>query len=141
MTAKTDEQDRAALQSQPMPTEISRDLLGRIVDQVFDGAIEDATVVEDIYRVIACEFALQSQDRADAPVSAMNAVADRYAHVMAMHLECILLNYSGPFSGEAMQTLGQYRDAMNAIHESESPTHMGEPVVNHARRAEGSDDA
>lgn len=57
---------RAALQSQPMPPEISRDLLGGIVDQVFGGAIEDATVIEDIYRVIACEFALQSLDREDA---------------------------------------------------------------------------
>lgn len=52
---------RVALQSQSMPPEISRDLLGRIVDQLFGGAIEDTTVIEDIYRVIACEFALQSQ--------------------------------------------------------------------------------
>jgi hypothetical protein len=36
-----------------LPPEISRELLGQIVDEVFDGAIEDATVIEDIYRVIA----------------------------------------------------------------------------------------
>ena len=29
----------------------------------------------------------------------------------------------------AMQTLGEYRSAMNAIHERESPTFMGEPVT------------
>lgn len=53
---------RAARQSQPMPPEISRDLLGKIVDEVFDGAIEDASVIEDVYRVVARECALQSQD-------------------------------------------------------------------------------
>jgi hypothetical protein len=36
-----------------MEPEIPRDLLARIVDEVFDGAIEDASVIEDIYRVIA----------------------------------------------------------------------------------------
>lgn len=35
--------------------EIPRDLLGKIIDEVFDGAIEDASVIEDIYRVIARE--------------------------------------------------------------------------------------
>lgn len=39
--------------SSPLPPEIGRDLLGVIVDEVFDGAIEDARVIEDIYRVIA----------------------------------------------------------------------------------------
>lgn len=36
-----------------LPPEISRELLGQVVDEVFGGAIEDATVIEDIYRVIA----------------------------------------------------------------------------------------
>lgn len=36
-----------------LPPEIPRDLLAQVVDEVFDGAIEDATVIEDIYRVIA----------------------------------------------------------------------------------------
>lgn len=57
---------RAAMQSQPTHPEISLGLLEKIVDEVFDGAIEDASVIEDIYRVIAHEFALQSQDREDA---------------------------------------------------------------------------
>jgi hypothetical protein len=38
-------------------SELSRELLGKIVDEVFDGAIEDASVIEDIYRVIAREQA------------------------------------------------------------------------------------
>lgn len=71
---------RAALQSQSMPPEISRDLLGRIIDQVFGGAIEDATVIEDIYRVIACEFSLQSQDREGA---AMAEIVREAAQIIA----------------------------------------------------------
>lgn len=39
-----------------MPPEISRDLLGKIVDEVFDGAIEDPSVIEDVHRVIAREY-------------------------------------------------------------------------------------
>jgi hypothetical protein len=33
-------------------TGISRELMGKIVDEVFDGAIEDARVIEEIYAVI-----------------------------------------------------------------------------------------
>lgn len=36
-----------------MPSEISRELMSDIVDQVFDGAIEDDSVISDIYRIIA----------------------------------------------------------------------------------------
>jgi len=42
-------------ESQPAatpPTSIPRDLLGRIVDEVFDSCCEDTTPIEDIYRVI-----------------------------------------------------------------------------------------
>lgn len=38
-----------------MPPEIPRNLLGKIVDEVFAGAIEDASVIEDVYRVIVRE--------------------------------------------------------------------------------------
>lgn len=34
------------------PEPISRELLGKIVDEVFDGAIEDASVIEEIYAAI-----------------------------------------------------------------------------------------
>jgi len=67
--------------------------------------------------------------KTDPMVEAMQRVADRYAHRMAMHLECILLDYSGKWADEAMQTLSEYRTAMNAIHETESPKHMGEPLI------------
>lgn len=57
----------------------------------------------------------------------MNLIADRYAHKLALDLECVLADYSGKWWDAAMQTLGAYREAMNAIHERESPTWMGEP--------------
>ena len=39
--------------SEPTKEAISRELLGKVVDQVFGGAIEDASVIEEIYAVIA----------------------------------------------------------------------------------------
>lgn len=36
-----------------LPPEITREMLGMIIDEVFGGGIEDASVIEDIYRVIA----------------------------------------------------------------------------------------
>ena len=59
----------------------------------------------------------------------MSAVADQYAHKLALDLECVLADYSGTWYDAAISTLGAYRDAMNAIHERESPTFMGEPIV------------
>ena len=59
----------------------------------------------------------------------MAAVADRFAHKLALDLECVLADYSGTWYDTAMTTLGAYRKAMNAIHERESPTFMGEPVL------------
>ena len=59
----------------------------------------------------------------------MAAVADRFAHKLALDLECVLADYSGTWYDTAMTTLGAYREAMNAIHERESPTFMGEPLL------------
>ena len=63
------------------------------------------------------------------PIAEMDAVAIKYAHKMALDLECILAEYGGSWYNTAMQTLGEYRSAMNTIHERESPTFMGEPVT------------
>ena len=59
----------------------------------------------------------------------MDAVASKYAHKMALDLECVLSDYNGKWWDTAINTLGEYRMAMNRIHERESPTHMGEPVL------------
>ena len=62
----------------------------------------------------------------------MIEVADRYAHRMALELECVLADRPGYYD-KAMQVLGEYRSAMNAIHEQHSPTHMGEPLLHNTR--------
>ena len=61
----------------------------------------------------------------------MTEVADRFAHRMALELECVLSDgaYSNKWYKSAMQVLGEYRSAMNAIHEQQSPTFMGEPKI------------
>ena len=58
----------------------------------------------------------------------MIEVADRYAHRLALELECVLADRPGYYD-KAMQVLGEYRSAMNAIHERHSPTFMGEPLI------------
>lgn len=67
--------------------EIPRDLLGKIVDEVFDGAVEDTGAIEDIYRVIVQE--LQPAMPADAwqPID----TAPKYTEVLVWRED------SGPF--------------------------------------------
>jgi hypothetical protein len=57
----------------------------------------------------------------------MDSIASKYAHKLALDLECVLADYSGKWWDTAIKTIGEYREAMNAIHERESPTFMGEP--------------
>jgi hypothetical protein len=61
----------------------------------------------------------------------MTEVADRFAHRMALELECVLSDgaYSSKWYKSAMQVLSEYRSAMTAIHEQHSPTFMGEPKI------------
>ena len=66
---------------------------------------------------------------APVPADEMDAVASKYAHKMALDLECVLSDYNGRWWDTAMNTIGEYRSAMNAIHERESPTFMGEPSI------------
>ena len=64
-------------------------------------------------------------------INEMQDVADRFAHRMALELECVLSDgaYSNRWYKSAMQVLSENRSAMNAIHETHSPTFMGEPVL------------
>jgi hypothetical protein len=50
---------------------------------------------------------------------AMTEIAEKYAHRMALHLECVLMSAptGTPFWDEAMATLDGYRGELNAIHE------------------------
>ena len=64
-------------------------------------------------------------------ISEMDEVAHRFAHPLALALECVLSEgaYSSKWYSSTMQTLGEYHSAMNEIHEQHSPTFMGEPKV------------
>ena len=77
-----------------------------------------------VERAVRAELA-----KPDDLAAKMSAVADQYAHKLALDLECVLADYSGTWYDTAISTLGAYRKAMNAIHERESPTFMGEPIV------------
>ena len=61
-------------------------------------------------------------------VSEMDEVAHRFAHPLALELECVLADRNANWD-RAMNLIGEYRSAMNAIHGRESPTFMGEPVL------------
>ena len=100
----------------------------------FDGAIDAIAALRealapDHLRDVAEKAAPAAPVVREPVIDEMDAVASKYAHKMALDLECVLSDYSGKWWDAAMQTLGEYRSAMNAIHERESPTHMGEPVL------------
>ena len=61
-------------------------------------------------------------------VEPMTAVADKFAHSLALELECVLADRPRYYD-KAMQVLNDYRMAMNTIHEQHSPTFMGEPLL------------
>lgn len=57
-----------------MSEAISRELLGKIVDEVFDGAIEDASVIEDIYAAIKRHEAQDAKPIALISEATLNAL-------------------------------------------------------------------
>lgn len=78
--------------------------------------------------------AQSSVDRAinaslDRTGDAMDEVAHRFAHRLALDLECVLARYDGPWYDQAWETLSQYRSEMKKLHEQVSPTFMGEPMI------------
>ncbi len=90
----------------------------------------DMQAMDNLDAYIARHKANQAaRDKLAKPVDIadeMSAVADQFAHRLALDLECVLADYQGTWYETAMKTLGDYRSAMNAIHERESPTFMGE---------------
>lgn len=82
---------------------------------------------------------LASMPMQDTVADDMDEVAKQYAHKLAMNLECLVLECppSARFFDEANSTLGEYRSAMNKIHERECPTHMGEPLLKGQTAQEG----
>ena len=90
-------------------------------------------VIEELHAALAAPATAPAQPERkpmmDQTAHDMNLVAEKYAHKLALDLECVLADYSGTWYETAMKTLGDYRSAMNAIHERESPTFMGEPLI------------
>jgi hypothetical protein len=72
--------------------------------------------------------ALKAEIETLRTVEPMTEVADRFAHRLALELECVLADRPSYYN-KAMQVLSEYRSAMNAIHEQHSPTFMGEPRI------------
>ena len=117
--------DRGAAQPQAEPVAYGmRNDAGKIFDCIAPN--ERARYLGD-YTVPL--YAAPQAAVAEPLIDEMDAVASRYAHKLALDLECVLSNYIGPWYDTAMQTLSDYRMAMNRIHERESPTFMGEPDV------------
>lgn len=99
---------------------IERELLEQALEVIVANTV-GAEAIEDALRVAMSTPADIAEE--------MTKVADRFAHKMALDLECVLADYPGTWYETAIKTLGDYRSAMNAIHERESPTFMGEPVI------------
>jgi hypothetical protein len=72
------------------------------------------------------------QTSIETAMDAMDEVAHRFAHRLALDLECVLAKYEGPWYDQAWDTLSQYRSEMNKLHEQVSPTFMGEPLIKDA---------
>ena len=64
-------------------------------------------------------------------IEEMDEVAHRFAHPLALELECVLAERNANWD-RATNLIGEYRSAMNAIHEQHSPTHIGEPLLPNA---------
>lgn len=79
--------DRYGLSAGGMPAEIDEQLLAWIIDQAFDGAIEDENVIRDIYRLIAGDqMAFSKTEYAkDAPASLQSVLAER---IRQIRVEC-----------------------------------------------------
>ncbi|WP_025132173.1 hypothetical protein [Pseudomonas sp. PH1b] len=75
--------DRYGLSVGGMPAEINEQLLAWIVDQAFDGAIEDDSVIRDIYRLIAQDHAAFSETEyaKNAPASLRSVLAERIRQI------------------------------------------------------------
>ena len=106
-----------------------------ILIAMINGSREPATITKAASDLVVLLNSMEAapqpdEQESDPMISAMGDVADTFAHKLALDLECVLADYSGKWYDTAIKTIGAYRSAMNAIHEKQSPTFMGEPQVN-----------
>ncbi len=116
--------------TEPKPSTITIDR--SLLEQALEVIVANTTGKDALESAIRAELA-KPVDIADE----MSAVADQFAHRLALDLECVLADYQGTWYDTAINTLGAYRGAMNAIHERVSPTFMGEPLLPAIAKAEG----
>jgi hypothetical protein len=108
---------------------LARSLCSQITDD-YDGVFGSVDIAEILsveverLRQRVAELEALAQDRLEP----MKEVADRFAHRLALELECVLADRNVNWD-RAINLIGEYRSAMNAIHEQHSPTFMGEPVI------------
>ena len=112
--------------------------LARSLCYQINGAADDSDDIDgggygsvDVAEILSAEVVRLQAALAQPEQEPMTEVADRFAHRMALELECVLSDgaYSNKWYTSAMQVLSEYRSAMNAIHEQHSPTFMGEPKL------------
>ncbi len=108
--------------------EVAQMEVARLTAELGDLPQAQAEMLTEIKALRANNRDLLDQRYVLMQVEPMTAVADRYAHRMALELECVLADRPGYYD-KAMQVLCEYRSAMNRIHEKHSPTFMGEPVL------------
>ena len=104
-----------------------RTLMEQLMDSRIPKTEREYAALQEIER-LRRELEQAEETEEELIAQRMSDVADRFAHRLALDLECILPHYSGPWYGDAMRTLEAYRAAMRDIHEDSCPTHMGEPV-------------
>lgn len=92
----------------------------------FDRAVAADLLQSQAERIATLEDAVEYL----LDIEEMDEVAITYAHRIAMVLECEWMDRAGGrWWKEGIDPIGEYRSAMNAIHEQHSPTFMGEPLL------------
>ncbi len=106
--------------------------VARLTKQAFVLAVERDELRAELGDLPQAQAEMLAEIKVLRTIEPMTEVADRYAHRLALELECVLADRPDYYD-KAMQVLGEYRSAMNAIHEQHSPTHMGEPLLHNVR--------
>ena len=116
----------------PSDREQFMDEIAALCTQIAERTVMYITVRDALAAEQQATDALRTQLAEAETIAPMTEVADRFAHRLALTLECVLFEKDQSTSrwwDEAMQLIGEYRGAMNDIHEKHSPTFMGEPVL------------
>ena len=112
------QQERDALKAQPVQEPIGDEYLTMRCQELEQSLQEASNALATAHETIADM----------RQVEPMNEIAQQFAHRLALELECVLADRNVNWN-RAIKRIGEYRSAMNAIHEQHSPTFMGEPLL------------